>query len=53
MILPAVLACTAAVSAIDVGDTVPDVTLQNMQGESVAISQFIGKKLVVFNWASW
>jgi peroxiredoxin len=36
-----------------VGSVVPDVAVTNMKGESVRISDFRGKKLIVFNWASW
>ena len=48
-----IVAASIAAPALEVGMKVPDVTLTNMKGESVSISQFIGKKLIVFNWASW
>ncbi len=54
MTLAAIVAATSlAAPALEVGMKVPDVALTNMKGESVSISQFIGKKLIVFNWASW
>ena len=54
MTLAAIVAATTlAAPALEVGMKVPDVVLTDMKGESVSISQFIGKKLIVFNWASW
>ncbi len=38
---------------IQIGEPVPDAALTNMKGETVRISDFRGKKLIVFNWASW
>lgn len=40
-------------SGIQLGQPVPDVALTDMQGKSVRISDFRGKKLIIFNWASW
>ncbi len=31
----------------------PDVVLTDMQNRPVRLRSFIGKKLIVFNWASW
>lgn len=54
MVVAALLASVVVGQAqLEVGQQVPDVTLLNMKGESVSLSQFSGKKLVVFNWASW
>lgn len=54
MILSATIAAASFFAPpLEVGMKVPDVALTNMKGESVSISQFIGKKLIVFNWASW
>ncbi len=53
ILFTAIVAASIAAPALEVGMKVPDVTLTNMKGESVSISQFIGKKLIVFNWASW
>lgn len=35
------------------GKTMPDVTLTDMNGAAVRLSSFRGKKLILFNWASW
>ena len=54
MTLAAIIAATTlAAPALEVGMKVPDVVLTDMKGNSVSISQFVGKKLIVFNWASW
>ncbi|MEX2243423.1 MAG: hypothetical protein WD716_06200 [Fimbriimonadaceae bacterium] len=39
--------------AIEVGKPVPDVALLDMSGKSVRLSSFRGKKLILFNWATW
>lgn len=36
-----------------IGQAVPDAAVVSMAGETVRVSQFKGKKLVVFSWASW
>ena len=42
------------VIGIPVGEKPPAVTLENLQGDSVALSQWIGKKPVVVEfWATW
>src|SRR5256885_14882328 len=39
---------------IPVGETPPPVTLQNLNGDSVSLSQWIGKKPVIVEfWATW
>src|SRR2546426_8333232 len=39
---------------IPVGETPPPVTLQNLNGDSVSLSQWIGKKPVIIEfWATW
>jgi len=39
---------------IPVGETPPAVTLENLNGDSVALSQWIGKKPVIIEfWATW
>ena len=54
MTLAAIVAATTlAAPGLEVGMKVPDVALTDMNGNSVSFSQFIGKKLIVFNWASW
>ena len=42
------------VIGIPVGETPPAVTLQNLNGDSVSLSQWIGKKPVIIEfWATW
>jgi len=42
------------VIGIPVGETPPAVTLESLNGESVALSQWIGKKPVIVEfWATW
>ena len=42
------------VIGISVGQTPPAVTLENLSGDSVALSQWIGKKPVIVEfWATW
>ena len=35
------------------GDKAPDFALTSLKGMSVSLSDYIGKKVVVFIWASW
>ena len=50
---PAVLGAQDIIG-IPVGETPPAVTLENLNGDSVALSQWIGKKPVVVEfWATW
>ncbi|HEV2672467.1 MAG TPA: TlpA disulfide reductase family protein [Gemmatimonadales bacterium] len=42
------------VIGIPIGETPPSVTLENLNGDSVALSQWIGKKPVIVEfWATW
>ena len=42
------------VIGIPVGETPPAVTVENLKGDSVALSQWIGKKPVIVEfWATW
>jgi thiol-disulfide isomerase/thioredoxin len=42
------------VIGIPIGETPPAVTLENLQGDSVALAQWIGRKPVVVEfWATW
>ena len=42
------------VIGIPIGETPPAVTLENLNGDSVALSQWIGKKPVIVEfWATW
>lgn len=53
MVLPAALPAQDIIG-IPVGEKPPAVTLENLQGDSVALSQWIGKKPVLVEfWATW
>ena len=39
--------------AVQVGEKAPDFTLPSLSGEEVRLSDYRGKKLVLFMWASW
>jgi peroxiredoxin len=43
----------AAALAVQAPTTAPDVTLLDMAGKPVKLQQFLGKKVILFNWASW
>jgi len=52
--LAAALLHAQDVIGIPVGETPPAVTLENLSGDSVALSQWIGKKPVIVEfWATW
>lgn len=36
-----------------VGDTLPDIPLVDMDGKEVRFSRFLGKKYILYCWASW
>jgi peroxiredoxin len=38
---------------IEAGKAIPDLALTDMAGKTVRLSSFRGKKLILFNWASW
>jgi thiol-disulfide isomerase/thioredoxin len=51
---PAALAAQDDIIGIPVGETPPAVTLESLNGDSVPLSQWIGKKPVVVEfWATW
>lgn len=53
LFLPALLRAQDVIG-IPVGDTPPAVTLESLNGDSVALSQWIGKKPVIVEfWATW
>ena len=39
--------------ALGVGDAMPDIVLPDVDGRLVRFSEFRGKRLFVFMWASW
>ncbi len=57
--IPKMMLCTILAAAailpqgVEIGKPVPEVSLTDMGGKPVRISQFRGKKLILFNWASW
>jgi len=54
LFLAPVLLRAQDVIGIPVGETPPAVTLENLNGDSVALSQWIGKKPVIVEfWATW
>ena len=42
-----------AIRHVKVGDDAPDFELTSLQGETVRLSDYRGKKVVLFMWASW
>ena len=37
----------------NVGDEAPDFVLPSLDGEQVRLSDYLGRKLILFMWASW
>jgi thiol-disulfide isomerase/thioredoxin len=53
LLMPALLPAQDVIG-IPIGETPPAVTLENLSGDSVALSQWIGKKPVIVEfWATW
>jgi peroxiredoxin len=42
-----------ALGRVNVGEKAPDFTLRSLDGQHVSLSDYRGKKVVVFMWASW
>jgi peroxiredoxin len=42
-----------SVAGIQLGNIHPDFTLPDLQGRPVRLSDYRGKKLLIFMWASW
>ena len=40
-------------TTVNVGDEAPDFTLPSLDGSPIRLSDYRGKKLVLFMWASW
>ena len=36
-----------------IGNTVPDIPLVDLEGNEVRFSKFLGKRYVLYCWASW
>ena len=37
----------------EVGNTIPDIPLVDLEGNEVRFSKFLGKRYVLYCWASW
>ena len=40
-------------NTVEVGDTAPDFTLPSLDGDPVSLSDYRGKRVALFMWASW
>jgi peroxiredoxin len=40
-------------SAPRIGDALPDLALPSLDGRTIRLSEYRGKRLLVFMWASW
>ena len=38
---------------LTVGDLVPDLSLPTLEGSTINLREFRGRKLIIFMWASW
>ena len=47
------MAAPTAQHMVKVGDAAPDFALSSLDGEEVKLSDYRGKRLVLFMWASW
>jgi len=43
----------SATNVVKVGDEAPDFTLRSLEGQEVSLSDYRGRKTVLFMWASW
>ncbi len=43
----------SAPAVVNVGDEAPDFELRSLDGRRVKLSDYRGKKTVLFMWASW
>ncbi len=43
----------AATQVVNVGDEAPDFELRSLDGNAVHLSDYRGKKTILFMWASW
>lgn len=47
------LALIAAAALVPAAGVLPDVTLTTMDGKVVRLREYAGRKVILFNWASW
>ena len=38
---------------VKVGDRAPEFTLRSLDGREVSLSDYLGRRLIMFVWASW
>jgi len=38
---------------VRVGQTAPDFTLPDLSGRAMALHSYLGRKVVIFTWATW
>ncbi len=43
----------SAVKTVNVGDQAPDFVLPSLDDKDVRLSDYRGKRLILFMWASW
>ena len=43
----------ASRKSIGAGDMAPDFTLPSLDGEDISLSDYRGKRVILFMWASW
>ena len=43
----------SSTQVINVGDEAPDFELRSLDGDTVNLSDYRGKKTILFMWASW
>ena len=41
------------VTVVDVGHPAPDFTLPSLSGREVSLSDYLGRRVALFVWASW
>ena len=43
----------ATTQMLSLGTSVPDFSLPSLEGRQVRISDFLGRRVILFMWASW